>query len=176
MAKLRKFVAYRRKDRLKRAYTRYSRYKKYCYVRARPVCKIARFDLGEPNKKFKNKFHLVTTSTLQIRDNAIESARTSATRLLEKTLGKSGWYLQVRIYPHHILRENPLASGAGADRMSTGMAHNYGKPMGIAAQVHDGQPLLTVHVDNENTQVARQALKRASYKFPCSCSIVAEIA
>ncbi|MBI4148284.1 50S ribosomal protein L16 [Candidatus Woesearchaeota archaeon] len=174
MAKLRKFVAYRRTDRLKRAYTRYSKYKKYCYVRARPVCKIARFDLGELNKSFPHVLHLVTKSTLQIRDNALESARTSATRWMEKTLGKTGWNLKVRVYPHHILRENPLASGAGADRMSTGMAHNYGKPMGIAAQVHAGNPLLTVSVDSENVPAARQALKRAMYKVPCTCSIVAE--
>ncbi len=174
MAKLRKFAAYRRKDRLKRAYTRYSKYKKYCYVRARPVCKVARFDLGELNKTFPNTLHLVTKSTLQIRDNAIESARTTATRLLEKTLGKAGWTMKVRIYPHHILRENPLASGAGADRMSTGMAHNYGKPIGIAAQVHEGQPLITVCVDDAHVDIARQALKRASFKVPCSCRIVAE--
>jgi len=176
MAKLRKFVSYRRTNRLKRAYTRFSKYKKYSYVRARPVCKVVRFDLGEANKaaSFENKLHLVAKSTLQIRDNAIEAARTSATRLMEKTLGKTGWFMQVRIYPHHILRENPLASGAGADRMSTGMAHNYGKPVGVAAQVHQGQPLITIAVNPQNVTLARQALKRASYKFPCSCSIVAE--
>lgn len=58
--------------------------------------------------------------------------------------------------------------------MSTGMAHNYGKPIGIAAQVKIGQPLFTLKVNKENLDLAKKALKRASYKVPCSCSITVE--
>lgn len=171
MTRLRKAVSYRR---LERAYTRYSKYKQVCYVRARPVCKVVSFDLGDPKVNYEYELVLVAKSDLQIRDNAIESARQTSNRLLEKTLGKSGYAMKVRIYPHHILRENPLASGAGADRMSTGMAHNYGKPIGIAAQVHAGKPLFSLKVNKENLEVARHALKRASYKLPCACSIVTQ--
>ena len=46
-----------------------------------------------------------------------------------------GYFFQLRIYPHHILRENPLAAGAGADRMSTGMKCAFGKPISVAARV-----------------------------------------
>jgi large subunit ribosomal protein L10e len=169
MARLRKFVAYRH---LKRAYTRFSKYKQLSYVRSRPVCKVVRFDVGDVAKQFPLTLHLVSKSDLQIRDNAIESARQTCNRLLEKTLGKSGFRFMTRIYPHHVLRENPLASGAGADRLSTGMAHSYGKSIGIAAQVKAGRPLFTVHIGKENVTVARQALKRASYKVPCKCSII----
>ncbi|MBI4141631.1 50S ribosomal protein L16 [Candidatus Woesearchaeota archaeon] len=171
MARLRKFVAYRP---LKRPYTRYSKYKQQCYVRARPVCKVVSFDLGELSQEFEFNLTLVSKSSLQIRDNAIEAARQTSNRLLEKTVGKIGYAMKVRIYPHHILRENPLASGAGADRMSTGMAHNYGKPIGVAAQVKKGQALFSLKVNKENIDTARLALKRASYKLPCSCSIVTE--
>jgi large subunit ribosomal protein L10e len=169
MARLRKFNAYRS---LERPYTRFSKYKKLSYVRSRPVCKIVRFDVGDVAKKFQFTLDLVSKTDLQIRDNAIESARQTANRLLEKNLGKSGYRFMTRIYPHHVLRENPLAAGAGADRLSTGMAHSFGKPIGIAAQVKKGQPLFTIQITKEQVALARQALKRASYKIPCSCSII----
>lgn len=169
MARLRKFVAYRS---MERPYTRFSKYKKLSYVRSRPVCKVIRFDVGEVGKKFHYTLDLISKSDLQIRDNAIESARQTCNRLLEKTLGKTGFRFMTRIYPHHVLRENPLASGAGADRLSTGMAHSFGKSIGIAAQVKAGKPLFTIHTGRENINVARKALKRASYKMPCKCSII----
>lgn len=169
MARLRKFVAYRH---IKRAYTRFSKYKKLSYVRSRPVCKVVRFDVGDVGKEFPFTLDLVSKAHLQIRDNAIEAARQTCNRLLEKTLGKGGYHFMTRIYPHHILRENPLASGAGADRLSTGMAHSYGKVVGIAAQVKIGQPLFTIHINKEHLATARLALKRASYKVPCNCSII----
>ncbi len=169
MARIRKFVAYRS---LERPYTRFSKNNKISYVRSRPVCKVVRFDAGDVSKTFPYTLDLVSKSDLQIRDNAIESARQTANRLLEKTLGKGGYRFMTRIYPHHVLRENPLAAGAGADRLSTGMAHSFGKAIGVAAQVKAGQPLFTIHITKENVPLARQALKRASYKVPCSCSIV----
>jgi large subunit ribosomal protein L10e len=76
------------------------------------------------------------------------------------------------IYPHHILRENPLASGAGADRFSTGMQKAFGKPTGLAARVKAGQTLMRLSVNKSNLKDARMGLKRAQYKFPCGCSIV----
>jgi len=117
---------------------------------------------------------LVAKSSLQIRDAALESARVTSNRTLEGALGKTGYFFQMRVFPHHILRENPLASGAGADRLSTGMAHNYGKPIGIAAQIKKGQPIFTVKTTKEHVDLARRAMKRAAYKLPCSCSVVVE--
>ncbi|MBR9703247.1 50S ribosomal protein L16, partial [Candidatus Woesearchaeota archaeon] len=74
--------------------------------------------------------------------------------------------------PHHILRENPLASGAGADRMSTGMKMSFGKPIGLAAQVRKGKKIIEISVDPQNVATAKLALKRAASKFPCACRIV----
>jgi large subunit ribosomal protein L10e len=169
MAKLRKGCSYRR---IKRPYTRKSKFRKLSYVRAIPANKVVRFETGNAKKEFPTTLHLVSKDSLQIRHNAIESARVSATRHLEKTLGKLGFYLRIRTFPHHVLRENPLASGAGADRMSTGMQKSFGKTIGIAAQVKRGQILIDAGVEENQIEVARIALKRASYKLPCSCSIV----
>jgi large subunit ribosomal protein L10e len=170
MARLRNWACYRD---YKRAYTRFSKYKKLCYVRARPANRISRYT-GGTQDVFAVKVHLIPRVDVQIRDAALESARQTSNRVLEGTLGKTGYFFQMKVYPHHIVRENPLASGAGADRLSTGMAHNYGKPIGIAAQVKKGQPIFTVKTNKENITLARQAMKRAAYKIPCTCSIVVE--
>ncbi len=162
MAKLRRFVAYRR---LERPYTRFSKYKNKNYVRTRPVCKIARMDLGDQKTKYQFHCHLISMRDMQLRDNALESARQSANRTLEKVLGKIGYFIQVRKYPHHVLRENPLAAGAGADRMSTGMAHSFGKSIGIAAQIFEGDPIFTVKVNKPNVDLAVRALRKASFKL-----------
>ena len=169
MAKLRKFTAYRN---LKRPYTRFSKYKQLSYVRARPVCKVVNFTVGDSNQKFELEMHLISTTDLQIRDNSIESARQTANRLLESRVGKGNYFFQTRMYPHHVLRENPLASGAGADRMSTGMAHSFGKPIGVAAQVFKGKKMFTVKINKAHYDTGKLALKRASYKVPCHCQII----
>ncbi len=168
MARLRKGCAYRS---LERPYTRKSKYRKLSYVRATPTSKVVRYDAGNLKKEFPYAVDLISKNALQIRHNSIESARLSTHRFLEKNLGKMGFHFRIRIYPHHILRENPLASGAGADRMSTGMKKSFGKPIGIAAQVKEGQTLFTVYVEKQHIDVAKKAVKRASYKFPCSTRV-----
>jgi len=172
MAKLRKFVCYRRQD--KRPYTRFSKYKKHSFIKAKPNCRIARFNTGDAKKNFDLVFHLMTKEVLQIRDNAIEAARITCNRTMEKALGKGMFYLQTRVFPHHILRENPLASGAGADRLSTGMAHSFGKPIGIAVRAKIGQELFSLRANKNNIILAKRALKKASQKLPGKCSIKIE--
>ena len=168
MARLRKFVAYRR---LERPYTRTSKFKAKSYIRTTPNVKVVRFETGDPNKDFKCTLNLLSKSDLQIRDNALESARQTSNKLLESYLGLNGFHMKVRVYPYHVLREHALAAGAGADRFSSGMAHSFGKPMGVAARVKKGQTIFQVNVDKQNIAVAKQALERASKKIPCSCTI-----
>lgn len=165
MAKKRKFCAYRA---LERPYTRFSKFKKMSYVKAKPVCRIVRFNMGSATKKFKFKLSLLSKADLHVRDNAIESARLTSNRMLESALGKAGFRMAICLYPHHILRENPLAAGAGADRMSTGMKCSFGKTIGIAARVKKGQALFTLEVNKNNLELAKTALKRASTKLPGS--------
>ena len=79
---------------------------------------------------------------------------------------KNNYYFTIDAYPHHILRENPLASGAGADRMSTGMKMSFGKAVGIAARVHKGQTIMEVCCNKKDISLAKLALTRARHKFP----------
>ena len=168
MAKKRKFVAYRN---LERPYTRISKFKKKSYIRTKPASRIVRFDMGNPQREFEYQLDLIAGASIQIRDLAIESARLTSNRLLEKKLTKTGYRMKLLMFPHHILRENPLAAGAGADRMSTGMKHSFGKVIGIAAQIHEGKPLIRLWVDKEHIVLGRQALDRARKKLPCGCKI-----
>jgi len=124
--------------------------------------------MGEQRKDYTHHLKLISVTPViyQIRDNALESGRLSANKVLEGKLGKTGYFFRTKVYPHHILRENPLASGAGADRMSTGMAHSFGKPIGVAAQIRPKQIVYEVFTNKANLEVAKLALKRASYKIP----------
>ena len=168
MARIRKFVAYRH---LERPYTRTSKFKAKSYIRMTPHVKVVRFDTGDPSKTFKYTLNLLSKSELQIRDNALESARQTSNKLLETYLGLNGFHMKVKVYPYHVLREHALASGAGADRFSSGMAHSFGKPAGLAARIRKGQAIFQVSVDKQNLGVAKQALERASKKLPCACTI-----
>src|SRR3989344_157896 len=156
MARLRKFVCYRR---IERANTRISKYKKHAFVKGSPPSKLSKFEMGDKTGKYDVTLYLVPEMDLQIRHNVLESA-----------LGKNYFY-QIKVYPFHVLRENPLASGAGADRFSTGMSHAFGKPIGVAAQIKKGQPIFELRVNKKDIRLAKGALQRAAYKLPCKCRI-----
>ncbi len=167
MAKLRKGVAYRK---LERPYTRKSKYRKKNYVRASPHNLIVKYEMGTLNKKFPVRLDLLVDEDVQLRHNSIEAGRKSANKLLEKRLGKN-FFLRFRLFPHHVLRENPLASGAGADRMSTGMKMSFGKPIGIAAQCKKGKAIVELHLEEKDIAAGQLALKRIQYKLPVHCLI-----
>lgn len=169
MAKVRRANAYRQ---LERPYTRTSKFRAKSFIRAVPQRKVVRYCMGDLKRHdFPYRLYLRANDDLQIRHNAIESARMTSNRLLEKVIGKTGYKMIIRIFPHHILRENPLASGAGADRMSTGMKMSFGKPIGSAARVRVGQILFEIQTEKAHIETAKKALTRAKNKFPCSCTI-----
>lgn len=171
MAQDRKFVAYRR---LERPYTRKSKYRKYMYVRGRPHCKISRFVMGNRNKTFTYSVKLVSKTNLQIRHSALEAARTSGNRRMELNAGRPNYFFRVHKYPHHILRENALASGAGADRLSTGMQLSFGKPVGVATQVHRGDVVVEIGCEEEHLELAKDAMRLFKNKLPNSYYVVVE--
>lgn len=169
MAKARKWCAYRK---LEKAYTRRSKFRRKAYIKVNPNRGVVRFIMGDQSPKvYKYSLFLKSSKNIQIRNLAIESGRQCGNRVLEKEAGKNAYRMQVRVYPHHVLRENPLAAGAGADRMSTGMAHSFGKPIGLAARVYENAVICQVDVDEEHLELARNALKRFSTKLPGHCYV-----
>ena len=156
-----------------RPYTRISTRKpRKSYVKGVPKPKITVFELGT-KADYRKVAYLVSERAVQIRHNALESARVAAVQYLEKTMGK-GYFFKVRVYPHHVLRENPLATGAGADRFQQGMRLSFGKPIGTAAQVRSGQKLVEVRFNEGSEENTKIALKKASFKLPTPCKIVVE--
>ena len=114
---------------------------------------------------------LVVTKSIDIRDNAIESARQSINRKLVKTLGKEGFFMKVRVYPSHLLRENKQAQGAGADRVSQGMSRSFGATIGRATRVRAGQTIFSVLCMETQKNLVKEALRSARTKFPCSVKV-----
>jgi large subunit ribosomal protein L10e len=170
MATLRPAKCYRK---IERPYTRQSRKKpRKSYVKGVPDKKIHKFQMGDPNKKFSLKAYLISESAVQVRHNALEAARIVVNKHLEKTIGKEAFFIKVLVYPHHVMRENAIATGAGADRFQTGMRKAFGKPIGLAAQVRPNQNLIEVRLDSSKEKDAKEALRRASAKFPTKCRIV----
>ena len=166
MAKKRKFCAYRR---LERPYTRKSKFRKKSFVRASPVSKVVRFDMGNKVKTdWEYSVCLVSRGNLNIRDNALESARMGVNKDFENGIGVENYHFRIKAYPHHMLRENPLASGAGADRMSTGMKMSFGKVVGIAARIKKGKEMFVVKTSKEHLDKARIGMMKARHRLPSS--------
>ncbi|RLF22676.1 MAG: 50S ribosomal protein L16 [Thermoprotei archaeon] len=142
------------------------------YISSIPPVHIAKFEDGDPKGNFTVTLHLVSMTDAQIRSNALEAARLAATRYLSSEVGSSNYFFKLRIYPHHILRENKMIAGAGADRLQDGMRLAFGTPIGCAARVHRGQQLITVKTTEQFIEKAKEALRRAASKLPVPCRIV----
>jgi large subunit ribosomal protein L10e len=158
---------------IERPYTRKSKTKlKKNYVKGVPSIKIRKFEIGNPKKNFPLTYALFVKDSVQIRHNALEAVRIALNKILERELGKENYFVKILIYPHHVLRENVLATGAGADRFQTGMRLAYGKVIGTAAQVKKDQKIIEVRADKGKEKVLKKALKVASSKIPVPCRIM----
>ncbi len=141
------------------------------YMGGVPAPRIGQFDQGDLKSSFPVTLTLHVKEQCQIRHTALEAARISANRALSKKAGPTGFYMKVRVYPHNVLRENKLATGAGADRVSDGMRAAFGKAVGTAARVKRDQCVLTVKVNPQHIDAAKEALYRASVKLPSPCYV-----
>merc|ERR1712176_656845 len=129
------------------------------YCRGVPESKIKIFDVGAkkaPVDLFPFVAHLVCDEKQQISSEALEACRVAINKHLTKTIGKDAY---------HILRANKMLSCAGADRLSSGMRHSYGKPIGVAARVDIGQVLLSVRSKDANEAHVVEAIRRGKFKF-----------
>lgn len=155
---------------LQRAYTRKSKFKGKGFIKAIPTSKVVRYHMGDVQRRFSHRVDLVCKEAVQIRHNALESSRQVVNRRLNVVLGNN-YHFQVRVYPHHVLRENKMITGAGADRMQTGMQLAFGRAVGVAARVFERQPVFSVKVSVEHVGVAKGALLRACARLPGKFSV-----
>ena len=168
MASLRKATAYSKKKVL--PFTRVSKRRQKSYIKTVPQQKIVKFAMGKEglynNGKLSHVLTLVSTEKVQIRHNAFEACRQFINKKLDTEL--SGQYLfKVIPFPHHIQRENKMLTGAGADRMQTGMQLAYGKASGKAAILKPGAKIFFVAVANEKAVAfTRKIFKQIKSKLP----------
>ena len=141
------------------------------YIGAAPQLKIRQFNMGNPLLKYDTVADLKVKDSIDIRDNSIESVRSTVNRKLVKDLGKDAYFMKVRVFPSQIMRENKQAQGAGADRVSQGMTLPFGIPIGRCARVTKGQVLFSVLCFEAQKQIVKTALLRAKAKTPCDIEI-----
>ncbi len=156
-----------------RAYTRVAlKVHRKNFIGATPGLRTRQFNMGNPLQKYDTILDLFAEESVQIRDNSIESARLAINRALVKKIGKDNFFMRIRIYPHQILRENKMATGAGADRVSQGMGNcPFGKPIGRAARVKGGQKIISVLVKKEHLTEAKKALEKAAARITSKISV-----
>lgn len=146
-------------------------YTRRVYMGGVPQSRLLQFESGTPQREFPVIFTLRTDERSQVRSQALEAGRIAGNRHLEKYVGKANFFFRVRIYPHHILRENKQATGAGADRVSQGMRRAFGAAVGQAARVKQGQALFEIRTTADMAKRAKEALWKCSQKVAMPCYI-----
>jgi len=144
----------------KKAYTRKE------YMGGIPGSKIVQFDMGNLSAEFPVEVNICVEESCQIRHSALEAARISINRKLMKDVGRMNFHLKLRVFPHHVLRENKQATGAGADRVSEGMRLAFGKAVGTAARVQKGQIVFTASTTPQYLEKTKMALRAGGHKLP----------
>ena len=136
-----------------------------------PYPKITTFVQGNQKRDFEIELRLVAKESCQIRHIALEAARISVNRKMLEGSTPDNYFLQIRPYPHHVLREHKMATGAGADRISSGMRAAFGRPVGTAARVQAGDIIMVGRTTPDKAIKLRDALHKASIKLPTPCHI-----
>lgn len=149
-------------------------YTRRVYMGGVPASRLLQFEHGVPQRDWPVVLTLRTDERAQVRSQALEAARIAANRHLEKHVGKQNYYFRIRAYPHHILRENKQATGAGADRVSQGMRRAFGAAIGQAARIAQDQALLEARTTPDMAKHAKAALRKASMKLAMPCYIRVE--
>jgi len=176
MVSLRKASAYSKKR--ARPYTRNAKTRKKAYIKTIPGVKIVKYDNGNQADFLEGKhsyaIRFIAAEGVQIRDNALEACRTLVNKQLEKEV-PGQYYFKIKVHPHHMLRENRTAAGAGADRLSSGMKHSFGVIIGRAALVKTGKEIFFISTSNEKAaRIARRALNTVKPKLPCKGKVTFE--
>ncbi|WP_406660021.1 50S ribosomal protein L16 [Methanolobus sp. ZRKC3] len=142
------------------------------YMGGVPGSQVIHYDMGNKTAEFPIKLTLIAKERCQLTHKSLEAARITANRTMMSAAGRAGYHIKLRVYPHEVLRENKQATGAGADRVSSGMRGAYGKNVGTAARVSAGQKIFTISVNKENFASAKDALRKAGHKLPTPIRIV----
>jgi len=147
------------------AWSRYSLKKpRKNYVRALPHTSLLVFNMGVRKETYDLEITLRPETLIQLRSNALESARQTANKYMETNIPQE-FQFKVMVYPHNVIREHKMATGAGADRISRGMSQAFGRPTFVAARVKPGQTVFKVNTNAQHKAVVMEAFRRAASKL-----------
>ncbi len=156
----------------KAPWARYSKkVPKKSFVKAMPHLSLLVYKMGDSTKVYEKTFDYVAQGPIQLRDNALESARQAANKYLERVM-LMNYLLTVRIYPHNVIRENKMIAGAGADRLQKGMRKSFGRATDRAARIFTGQPIFTVRFFAAQEAHIHEAFRRAKSKLSGAFKLV----
>jgi len=151
---------------IERPYTRTSKsVPRKSYVVGVPFPKTHQFEMGNKAGNFDTVLYGIARDAVQIRDPAIEAARIVSHKFLETKLGATNYFMKILVYPHQVIREKPIATGAGADRYSQGMARAFGKPATTAVQTSKGKRLVELRIHKNNLETAKLAIRKFGLKI-----------
>ena len=168
MATIRKALAYSKRK--VTPFTRTSKRRQKSFIKAVPPQKIVKFEMGKPNSFREGKLpyilEVISTENVQMRHNAFEACRQFINKKLDKELNGL-YFFKVIPYPHHIQREHKMLTGAGADRMSSGMQLSFGKTVGKAAILKKNSIIFQIAVPNSRAvSFTRKIIKQVNPKLP----------
>jgi large subunit ribosomal protein L10e len=179
MATTRKALAYSKRKPV--INTRRSKKQQKSYIKTVPPQKIVKFNMGNIKKfeegKYKVKVAVYTQHNVQIRDFALEAVRQSLHKDMTKLLTQKNYFLRCNCYPHNILRNNRVYSGASkGERVQTGMKKSFGSSEGRAAIVKGGRPIFSLYFNGENhLPEVRKFFKKITPKLPCKTKVIVEV-
>ena len=110
------------------------------------------------NRITQGEFGIVATEPCWITSNQIEAARIAMTRYT-----KRGGKLWIKIFPHKPVTKKPAQTRMGSGK---------GNPEFWVAVVKPGRVMFEIGGIKE--EVAKEALRLASYKLPCKVKIVSK--
>lgn len=156
--------------------TRKSKQLQKSYVKTIPPQKVVKFNIGNIKRfdagEFKIKATISAGEPIQIRDMALEAVRQGLNKDLTD-LFQTNFFMRVNVYPHNILRNNRVFSGASkGERVQTGMSKGFGSSEGRAAVVKMNQPIFSMYFNGEdNIHKLRGFFKKVTPKLACKSII-----
>jgi large subunit ribosomal protein L10e len=168
MAALRKANSYSKRS--VTPFTRVSKRRQKSFIKVVPPQKIVKFEMGKSgdleNGKLPHILTVVSTEKVQLRHNAMEACRQYINKKLDKEYAGQ-YFFKIIPFPHHIQREHRMLTGAGADRMSSGMQLSFGRSIGKAAILKEGSKIFFFALPNEKSVVfTRKLLQQIKSKLP----------
>jgi large subunit ribosomal protein L10e len=159
-------------------FTRISKLKGKSYIKTVPPQAIVKFSMGSSSLykagKLPHVLTVVSEENAQIRHNALEACRQYINKQLDVSLAGQ-YFFRVIPFPHHVQRENKMLTGAGADRMQTGMQLSFGKSSGKAAIVKKGSGVFMMALPNEKAvTTTRDIIRKVKPKLPSKTKVLYE--